>query len=120
MLKDFHEREVLERKLRREARAKLSEARDAGERARLEWQAQIDLSGEGIAARLQEALQDEIPEGIVNLFGAPPVEGLGTAGGFKIVIEDRGDSGPDVLQALSERLAAKGSEDGQLKDLYSS
>ena len=30
---------------------------------------------------------------VVNVFGAPPVEGLGTAGGFKIVIEDRSDSG---------------------------
>ena len=29
-----------------------------------------------------------MPEAIVNIFGAPPVEGLGTAGGFKIVIQD--------------------------------
>ena len=33
--------------------------------------------------------------GLVNVFGAPPVEGLGTAGGFKIVVEDRGDLGLD-------------------------
>ena len=31
---------------------------------------------------------------MVNVFGAPPVDGLGTAGGFKIIIEDRGDNGP--------------------------
>src|SRR5205823_4550061 len=52
-----------------------------------------NLSGDAIAARLQAALQEEIREGIIHLFGAPPVGGLGTAGGFKIVIEDRGGLG---------------------------
>ena len=27
------------------------------------------------------------------MFGAPPVDGLGTAGGFKIMVEDRDDLG---------------------------
>ena len=38
----------------------------------------------------------------MNVFGAPPVDGLGTAGGFKIMIEDRGDNG---LPALASRSA---------------
>ena len=37
-------------------------------------------------------------DGVVNVFGAPPLEGLGTAGGFKIMIEDRGDTGLEALQ----------------------
>ena len=41
-----------------------------------------------------DASQDEIRDGLVNVFGAPPVDGLGTAGGFKIMVEDRGDIGP--------------------------
>ena len=44
--------------------------------------------------------QEEIHDGLINVFGAPPVEGLGTAGGFKIVIEDRGDTGLEALQAV--------------------
>src|SRR5262249_50950345 len=44
------------------------------------------LSGPVIAARLQAVLQDQVREGLVNVFEAPPVDGLGTAGGFKVVI----------------------------------
>src|SRR4029078_13443170 len=43
------------------------------------------LTGPVAAPRLQGELQDEIREGLVNVFDAPPVDGLGTAGGFKIV-----------------------------------
>ncbi len=77
------------------------------------------LTGDVIAARLQEQLEKEIA-GIINIFGAPPVEGLGTAGGFKMVIEDRGDNGPEALQALADSLAARGNDTGQLTGLYSS
>ena len=54
--------------------------------------------------------QDTAPEGLVNVFEAPPVEGLGTAGGFKIMIEDRGDLGLDTLQEASEAVVAAGEE----------
>ena len=47
---------------------------------------------------MQDRLQQEVPEALVNIFGAPPVEGLGTAGGFKIIVEDRGDNGLPTLQ----------------------
>ena len=52
-----------------------------------------DLSGDAIASALQSRLQDEIPDAVINIFGAPPIEGLGTAGGFKIIVEDRGYGG---------------------------
>ena len=44
------------------------------------------LTGDAIAATLQDRLRREVPEAVVNIFGAPPVEGLGTAGGFKIIV----------------------------------
>ena len=54
-----------------------------------------ELSGDAIAAQLAgRRSRTRSRDGLVNVFGAPPVEGLGTAGGFKIVIEDRGDDGP--------------------------
>ena len=56
------------------------------------------LSGDAIAQRLRVKLVDQVPDGLINVFGAPPVEGLGTAGGFKVVIEDRGDLGLGALQ----------------------
>src|SRR2546421_182537 len=40
-----------------------------------------DLSADAIAARLQDDLQRKVPRAQISIFGAPPVEGLGTAGG---------------------------------------
>jgi multidrug efflux pump subunit AcrB len=78
------------------------------------------LSGPAIAARLQSVLQEQIDDGQVQVFGAPPVEGLGTAGGFKIVIEDRGDSGLPALQAAAEDALARGRKTEGLQDLFTS
>jgi len=78
------------------------------------------LSGDGIAAQLQEKFQAEVPSGTISIFGAPPVEGLGTAGGFKIMIEDRGDSGSDALQAASEAVADAASGAPGLQGLFTS
>jgi multidrug efflux pump subunit AcrB len=78
------------------------------------------LSGDEIAAELQARLQDSIPEGLVRVFGAPPVEGLGTAGGFKIVIEDRGDTGADALQDAADRIVERGNATAGLDGLYTS
>ena len=41
---------------------------------------------------------------------APPVDGLGTAGGFKIVVEDRGDLGPQELEDVADRIVASSHE----------
>ena len=78
------------------------------------------LTGDVIAAQLQAELQNAVRDGVVNVFGAPPVEGLGTAGGFKIVIEDRGDSGAEQLQAVSAQVMSAATETSQLQDLYCS
>jgi multidrug efflux pump subunit AcrB len=62
------------------------------------------LTGPVIAAQLQAKLQDEIRDGLVNVFDAPPVDGLGTAGGFKIVVQDRGDLGSNEIEAVADRI----------------
>jgi len=78
------------------------------------------LSGDVIAARLQDALQREIADGLVNVFGAPPLDGLGTAGGFKLVIEDRGDSGMKTLQEVADDKVESGSRLPGLQNLFTS
>ena len=79
-----------------------------------------ELQGEAILAKLQKEMRHEIIEGLVNVFNAPPVEGLGTAGGFKVVIEDRGDSGMDVIQQTAERAVAEGNNTPGLTGLFTS
>jgi multidrug efflux pump subunit AcrB len=78
------------------------------------------LSGDAIAARLERELGDNVRDGLVQVFGAPPVEGLGTAGGFKIVVEDRGDSGPYTLEAAANKVVEEGRADPGLTGLYTS
>jgi multidrug efflux pump subunit AcrB len=79
-----------------------------------------DLSGDAIAARLEADLQDAIMDARVNVFGAPPLEGLGTAGGFKIMIEDRGDVGELELQRVAEDAVANGRQTEGLQGLFTS
>ena len=43
-----------------------------------------------------QACKTKSPTAWSTCFGAPPLEGLGTAGGFKIMIEDRGNTGLDA------------------------
>ena len=62
----------------------------------------------------------EVDEGQVAVFGAPPVDGLGNAGGFKIMIEDRGDVGLETLQERTNAVAAKGNATPGLVGLFSS
>ena len=70
-----------------------------------------ELSGDAIAARLQSKLAEGDQDGVINVFGAPPVDGLGTAGGFKIVVEDRGDTGHDsALQDVADGIVASRSQ----------
>jgi multidrug efflux pump len=62
------------------------------------------LSGPKIAAELEQKLQEEIRDGLVNVFDAPPVDGLGTAGGFKIVVQDRGDLGSNEIESVADSI----------------
>ena len=55
-------------------------------------------------ARVLRGKLSEIQEARISLFGAPAVDGLGNAGGFKLMVEDRGDNGLDVLQAQADNL----------------
>jgi multidrug efflux pump subunit AcrB len=77
-------------------------------------------SADAMAARLEADLQEAIPEARINVFGAPPLEGLGTAGGFKIMVEDRGDTGMSALQSVAENTVDKGNHHKSLQGLFTS
>jgi multidrug efflux pump len=79
-----------------------------------------DLSADAIAEVLQERCQQKVRNAIVTAFGAPPVDGLGTTGGFKFIIEDRGNLGLGALQRVSDQIVARGNKTEGLKGLYNS
>ncbi len=60
-----------------------------------------------------------IEDGFVLAFGAPVVDGLGTLGGFKMEIQDRGDTGPAALQEAVQALIARASAEPGLVGLFS-
>ena len=66
------------------------------------------LSADAIAKSLEERCHEEVRGAIVAAFGAPPIDGLGTTGGFKLIVEDRGNLGLDQLQRFSEKIVARG------------
>src|SRR5207302_303396 len=66
-----------------------------------------DLSADAIMARLREAWRPKIKDGLVSVYGAPPVPGLSVAGGFKLIVEDRAGLGVDYLQKETDGLIGK-------------
>ena len=66
-----------------------------------------DLTDTAIMARLRAAWAREIKDAQVIAFGAPPIPGLSVAGGFKLMVEDRGGLGPAALQRQTDELVRK-------------
>jgi multidrug efflux pump subunit AcrB len=57
-----------------------------------------------IADDLTKAFAEQIPEASIQIFAPPPVAGVGRAGGWAFVVEDRGDAGAPELQKQTENL----------------
>jgi len=79
-----------------------------------------ELSADAISQVLQERCRKEVTGAVVTAFGAPPVDGLGTTGGFKFIIEDRGNLGLEALQTVSDRIVEVGNNTPGLQGLYNS
>src|SRR5260370_34362365 len=73
-----------------------------------------------MAATLREKCQRDVRGAIVTTFGAPPIDGLGTTGGFKLIIEDRGNLGPGQLQRVSDQIVARGNKTDGLEGMSNS
>jgi HAE1 family hydrophobic/amphiphilic exporter-1 len=67
------------------------------------WEERLtpELSAQGLMRSLNVKMRNEIPEAIAFAFGPPAIPGLGTAGGFTFMLQDR--SGGTIAQ-LSEML----------------
>jgi multidrug efflux pump len=78
-----------------------------------------DLGADAIAAKLRAACYREVQEAQVAVFGAPPVDGLGSAGGFKVMVRDVAALGLDALQDAADTFAASGNQQPGLVGLFS-
>ena len=79
-----------------------------------------NVTADAIAAELKSRCQRDVRAAIVSVFGAPPIDGLGTTGGFKLIIEDRGNLGLDYLQRVSDQIVERGNKTPGLQGLFNS
>src|SRR4051812_37163827 len=77
-----------------------------------------NLSGPAIAAALNQQFAG-IQEAFILAVPPPPVNGLGTIGGFKMFVEDRADLGYDALYQNTQALIGKGYQTTGLGGLFS-
>ena len=76
-------------------------------------------TADSIAHEVRRLLESSVADAEVHLLGAPPIEGLGAAGGFRVVIQDRSENGLETLESVSESAVDAGLADGRLRDLFS-
>jgi multidrug efflux pump len=77
------------------------------------------LSAGAIARELNQQFA-AIPEAVIAMFPPPPVQGLGTIGGFKLQIEDQAGLGYDALDQATKSFLAKARATPELAGLFSS
>jgi multidrug efflux pump len=75
-------------------------------------------SSVGMTAEINKRTKS-IQDAFVKVFPAPAVNGLGTIGGFKIMIEDRGNVGYDELYRATQELVKKANATPELAGVFS-
>src|SRR5262249_60871924 len=73
------------------------------------------------AAESGGALQQRraaIQEAAIFVVAPPPVQGLGTAGGFKLLVQDRAGRGFRALQAATDELVGAARQDPRLTAVF--
>jgi multidrug efflux pump len=76
-----------------------------------------DLSGFAIAQKLQMKFAG-VQDAFIAIFPPPPVQGLGTIGGFKLQVEDRGDQGYGALNEAMNAIQAKAMKTPELSRVF--
>ncbi|MCS5711715.1 multidrug efflux RND transporter permease subunit [Candidatus Berkiella aquae] len=78
-----------------------------------------ELSGFAISQKLQQKYVN-VKDAFIAIFPPPPVQGLGTIGGFKLQIEDRTDQGYATLDQTMKAVLGKARSTPELAGIFSS
>ncbi len=71
-----------------------------------------------IAAELRKRFAAEIDEAQIQVFRAPPIQGLGNGGGFKLQVEQLGYVDLDELQTTTDKLVDEANRDPRLVGVF--
>jgi len=77
------------------------------------------LSANAIAADLNSQFA-QIQDAFIAIFPPPPVQGLGTIGGFRVQVQDRGNLGYEELYKQVQNVIAKSADYPELAGLFTS
>lgn len=83
------------------------------------WELRPDRPDAVIAAEMARKFYG-ITEATVFPFLPPPIQGLGSAGGFDMRVQDRGSAGPVLLQSVANDIATAAGETGRIVSPYNS
>jgi multidrug efflux pump len=78
-----------------------------------------DLSGFAIAHKLQMKF-GAVKDAFIAIFPPPPVQGLGTIGGFKLQVEDRADLGYEALDSTMKVVEGRALKEPSLAGVFTS
>lgn len=78
-----------------------------------------ELSANAIAGQLNQEFAG-IQDAFIAIFPPPPVQGLGTIGGFRLQIQDRANLGYEALYQVTQQVMYKAWADPQLAGVFSS
>lgn len=78
-----------------------------------------DQTGNAVAGQLNQAFAG-IQDAFIVMFPPPPVQGLGTTGGFKLQLEDRGSLGYEAMDKAVQAFMAKAYQTPELAGMFTS
>jgi multidrug efflux pump len=78
-----------------------------------------ELTDVGLTGALNAKLSS-IQDAFIAVFPPPPVRGMGTLGGFKLMVEDRGDLGTQELYRAVQEVIGKARQEPALAGVFSS
>lgn len=80
--------------------------------------AETGLSMPVVLADLRRKLS-EIQDAFIVVIPPPPVRGIGTGGGIKLLVQDRSGAGPSALQAAATDIISKANQQPELVQVFS-
>ncbi len=76
------------------------------------------LRANALVSKLQQRLAAEVRDALALVFPPPPIQGLGTTGGFEFVLEDRAGRGVEALADATDRFLAAASQRPEITGLF--
>jgi hydrophobic/amphiphilic exporter-1 (mainly G- bacteria), HAE1 family len=83
-----------------------------------EWKERGKNTAEAIMRKLNHEFMTEMPEATVMAFGPPPIQGLGTAAGFSMMLQDRGGNEPKYLSEQTAKFMQAASQRPEIGRIY--